>query len=83
MPPGAVLAVLDVAVITQRQVGVSRTVELPQIHFIAPSADIPVAEQRRVRTVQPVQGVPCLADVVAAMRVFCLFFEAFFRTPSN
>ena len=27
---------------------------LTQIHFIAPSADIPVAEQRRVRTVQAV-----------------------------
>ena len=46
------LAVLDVAVITQRQVGVSSTVEVPQIQFIAPFEDTPVAQQRRVRTVQ-------------------------------
>ena len=43
---------LDVSVIIQRQVGVSLTVEVPQIQFIAPFEDIPVAQQRRVRTVQ-------------------------------
>ena len=31
---------MDVAVITQRQVGVSRTVEVPQIQFIAPFEDV-------------------------------------------
>ena len=35
--------------------GVSRTVKVPQIEFIAPFEDIPVAQQRRVRTVQTVQ----------------------------
>ena len=68
------LAVMDVAVITQRQVGVSRTVEVPQIQFLAPFEDIPVAQQRRVRTVQAVHGVHCYGrcDVF-----FCIIFEAF------
>ena len=56
--------------ITQRQVGVSRTVEVPQIQFMAPFEDVPVVPQRRVFTVQAVQGVPHLAGVVAAVRDF-------------
>ena len=53
---GAVLAVMEVAVITQRQVGVSGTVEVPQVQFIAPFVDIPVAQQRRVRFQQGYAG---------------------------
>ena len=62
----------------QRQVGVSRTVKVPQIQFIAPFEDIPVAQQRRVRTVQSVQ---LLCRVMAAMMGFYGFFKAIFRAP--
>ena len=52
---GAVPLVMNIAVIMQRQVGVSRTVEVPQIQFIAPFEDTPIAQQRRAGTVQNVQ----------------------------
>ena len=73
---------MDVAVITQRQVGVSRTVEVPQIQFISPFEDIPVAQQRRVRTVQLCMAMPCLAGLVAAMRGSLLQFCSIFQPPS-
>ena len=52
---GAVLAVMDVALIMQRQVVVLRTVEVPQIQFIAPICGHFSSQQRQVRTVQTVQ----------------------------
>ena len=52
------------------------TVQVPQIQFIAPFEDTPVAVQRRARTVQ-LDG-PCLAGMVAAMRGSCCSFAAFF-----
>ena len=74
---GAVLAVMDVAVFTQLQFVVSRTVEVPQTQFIAPSEDTPDAQQRRVRTVQLCRA-GLLADLVVAMRgslkQFCCIF---------
>ena len=55
VPQVQFLWVMNIAVIMQRQVGVSRTVGVPQIQFIAPFEDIPVAQQRRAGTVQNVQ----------------------------
>ena len=42
--------VMDVPVITQRRVLVSRTVEVPQIQFTARVVDIPVVQERRVHS---------------------------------
>ena len=73
----------DDTVITQRQVWISRTVSgSSQIQFIAPFEDIPVAQQRLVRTVQPMQGLPVMAGLVAALRGSLLQFCSIFRPPS-
>ena len=45
----------DVPVMMQRCYGVSATVKVPQIQFIAESEDLPVMQQRRRRTVHTVQ----------------------------
>ena len=45
----------NVPVIMQRCCGVSATVKVPQIQFIAESEDLPVVQQRRGRTVRTVQ----------------------------
>ena len=62
--------------IMQRQVGVSRTVEVPQIHFLVPFEDIPVVQQRRVQ-LSPV-GLPFMVA-----KRFDGFFGllAIFRAP--
>ena len=72
---GAVLAVMDVAVIIQRLVVVSRTVEVPQIQFIAPICGHSSSQQRQVRTVQTVQLSPWVAVYggEAAMMGFSAF----------
>ena len=75
----------DVPVIMQRCCGVSATVKVPQIQFIAESEDFPVVQQRRGRTVQFIlcswqPGV--FMAVGAAMRG--LFRpEAIFRAPPD
>ena len=71
----------DVAVITQRQVWVSRTVDVPQVQFIAPFDNIPVAQQRLVHTVQAVQGASC-GWLRGCDEVFLLQFCSIFRPPS-
>ena len=45
----------NVPVIMQRCCGVSATVKVPQIQFIAESEDLPVVQQRWGRTVRTVQ----------------------------
>ena len=72
---------MQFAVFTQRQGGVSRTAEVPQIQFIAPFEDIPNAQQRPVRTVQLCRAGP-LADLVAATRGSLLEVSSIFRPPS-
>ena len=67
--------VVDVPVIMQRQVGVSPTVKVPQIHFIVSSEEIPVVQQRRVQ--RSAVGLPFMA-VMAAMKGVFRPFQAIF-----
>ena len=50
MVPQVLSAVVNVPVIIQRQVRVSSTMEVPQIQFTGRVVDIPVVQQRLVRS---------------------------------
>ena len=57
---------------TQRQVGVSQTVEVPQIQFIVPFEDIPLSQQRQV-----------CRSVMAAMEGFSAFLGFLSRSSRS
>ena len=76
----SVVAVMDVPVIMQRRC--LATVKVPQIQFIAPFEDTPVAQQRRARTVQLCLPSRVCVGMVAAMRGSLLQFCSIFRPPS-